>query len=652
MERVNETMIKNTLTGNSSDAGIPGLSSAGSRPASLGKNELRDVAQFTKSAAGLGLLQEEADKLTQFIGAAAVVGGLSQPPDETIVRSCLNAGAAAGLISSSAAGAMERIQSLLANGRALGLTAGNYQTNISGIVDKARSTGILPSRGCWSDVIAEGAQQEEAAIDPLAPAEGTAVNSLKLRFEPIGGEVQDVAIYQEINEHALLKVQGILSPSAPGEDGSTPPDDRLMLEMAPGTPAALFSVTPGGEVECLFQGIILRAAQIQATDFKYFEAEVASPSYLLDIEKDSQSFQRMSDSYNDIIQKVAGSACLNNLLPDVMTGKLVVRYKETVWQFVKRMASRLNSGLVPDIYSENIRVSFGVPLGGQAREITAAAYTIKKDLQKYQTTAANRLTHFSPDVMDIDFMCHQVKSYDRFMIGDCVSFLGHTLYVRAIVAKLEGNTLVFTYDLVTKQGLVQPDIFNEELAGVSLIAEVKVITKDQIKAHITEIDNEWDAGGDWYFPYSTIFSSPGGSGWYVMPEPGDTIKITMLNNREEDAVASSSVNRTSKAPEQRSNPDHKSLSNVHGKEVLFTPDGIYITNQAGRVFINLTDAGGIDIISDKNINIEAQENIVIKASKNIIMTAEETMKLNCGQAMIQSNKSGLIDIQGQEVRTN
>jgi hypothetical protein len=638
-------VIKNSLTGNGSDP-LQRLTSAGSPPAALGRNDLRDVAQFTKAASGLGLLQENQSKLTGFIGAAAGVGGLSQPPDEEMARACVNAGIKAGLIAPGLSGVVAQAQSLLATGRALGLTPDNYQNNIPGIINKARSTGILPPPG------SENLQQGEAGIDPLAPAKGPSVNDLTLRFEPIEGEIQDVTITEEINEHALLKIRGILAPTAQEEDGGTPPDDRLLEKITPGTPAALFSVAATGEVECLFQGILLWAVQTQTTDCKYFEAEVASPSYLLDIEKDSQSFQRMSDTYNDIIQKVAGSAYIYNYLPDVVTDKLIVRYKETVWQFVKRMCSRLNSGLVPDICSDSIRIGFGVPLGGETTEITAHSYTVKKDLKKYQTTKANQLTHSNPAVMDIDFMYYQVKSYDRLKIGNSVTFLGHTLYVRAIKAKLEGSTLVYTYDLVTKQGLVQPDIFNEELAGVSLIAEVKVITKDQVKAHIVEIDDKWDESGDWYFPYSTIFSTPGGSGWYVMPEPGDTIKITMLNNREEDAVAASSVNRTSQAPEKRSNPDHKSLSNVHGKEVLFTPDGIYITNQAGCVFINLTDADGITIISDKNINIEAKENLVIKATKDIIMTADENMKLNCGLAVIKSDKSGLIDIQGQEVRTN
>ncbi len=620
-------------------------------PAALGQHDLRDIAQFTKEAASLGLLQEDANKLTTFIGTAANAGGLSEPLDESTIKACLDAGAQAGLIDATARNVVAQTQSLLANARALGVTPYNYQDCITNILSKAQRTGILSAQNTQMHA-ALGEQQSEAPIDPLAPAEGPAVNSLTLRFEPIEGKILSVSIKTEINEHAVLRVKGILAPAEAGEDGSTPPDDRFLTEIAPGTPAALFSIDPKGEVECLFQGILLRAVQTQATTYKEFEAEVASPSYLLDIEKDSQSFQRMSDTYNDIVQKVAGDACIYNNLPDVTTGKLIVRYKETVWEFVKRMCSRLNSGLVPDIYSDSIRIGFGIPESGEAKEFTVSSYTVKKELQRYQTAQANQLKHSSPTVMDIDFMYYQVKSVDRLAIGDCVTFLEHTLYVRAVEGCLEGDILVFTYDLVSKQGLVQPDIYNEELAGVSLIGEVKVITNDQIKAHITEIDAEWDGGGDWYFPYSTLFSSPGGSGWYVMPEPGDTVKITMLNNKEEDAVASSSVNRTSEAPEKRSNPDYKSLSNVHGKEVLFTPDGIYITNQSGRVFINLTDADGITIISDKNINIEAAENIVVKAAKDVIIIAEENMKLNCGQATLQSEKSGLIDIQGKEVRTN
>ncbi|MCE5286141.1 MAG: hypothetical protein LLG02_09890, partial [Pelosinus sp.] len=249
--------------------------------------------------------------------------------------------------------------------------------------------------------------------------------------------------------------------------------------------------------------------------------------------------------------------------------------------------------------------------------------------------------------------------------GDLVKFLDHQLYVQSISASLQKGVMEYSYTLVSENGLFQKDRFNPDLAGRSLMGQVKVITKDQIKAHIVEIDSEWDDGAEWYFPYSTVFSSPSGSGWYAMPEPNDTIRLYFPTHKEEDVIAASSVNKdqSSSSAQQtsgadkggdapRSDPDKKSFSNKYGKEVLFTPDGIYITNQAGQMFINLTDASGITIVSEKDINFKTKANIIMNAEQNIVMNAKQTFSITSKGACIKSDESGLIEIKGEQVKAN
>ncbi|VBB06153.1 phage late control gene d protein (gpd) [Lucifera butyrica] len=614
-------------------------------PAALGINNLANISQFVNAASSLGL--SGAGKISSFMNGAAGVGALSggKLTAET-AASYIGGAVQSGLVESNLA-KPEQAMALVNTGKVLGITSANISDKIPAILEKAEKMGIK----------AVEPQNDENNGSGLPASAGPAIAVHKLRFVPFDfSDILDVRIRQEINEHAALTVKGVLRAT----------EDYTVQHTGAGTAAALYSVDENGQTECLFQGIILTVEQKQTTDLKYIEVQVVSPSYNLDVKKNSRSFQRMTATYDDVIQAVVrGEAEVNNREGKKQTGKLIVQYKETDWEFMRRMASHFNTGLVPVVTSDKVQIYFGVPIGQQAKTITTASYRVKKEIGKFRTAQANDAVHSQPSLSEADFICYQVDSIDRFTIGDCIQFLQHTLYVNSIEAALEQGVLTYHYLLVSKNGLFQKDRFNPLLAGVSVMAQVKVVTKDQIKAYLVEIDPAWDSGADWYFPYSTVFSSPTGSGFYAMPEPGDTVRIYFPTHKEEDAVAASSVNRDESLqsqqrtaggigdnPPPRTDPDRKSFSNKYGKEVLFTPEGIYITGQAGKIFIYLTDADGITIVSEKDIQIKSQESILIHADKDVVFQGGESVKINCGPALIQSEKSGLITIKGEEVKTN
>lgn len=643
--------LPNSITSRPAVAVVRTATMGSSNPVSLGINDLPNLSNFVQSAAHLGL--HDTNHMTSFLRMAGEVGGLASGSlTQNMVTACLGTAVADGLILPRNA-SVERATTLINNAKALGTTGSNVKERVATIQQQAEKFELRPSQ------TAEGKNTEGLA------SEGPAITCHKLKFVPFDFiDILEVRMNQNINEHAGLYIKGVLRPT--GDQGEKQPDDHTIQETVAGTAAALYSVDEKNTVKCLFQGLIQKVEQSQTTDVTYLEVEVVSPSYNLDIEKESRSFQRKTATYDDIMQAVIqGQGEIKNCQPSKQTGKLIVQYKETNWEFLKRMASHHNTGLVPVITSEKVQVFFGVEKGQHAKPITAAAYSVKKALGKYRTTQANDVTHGQLRLHDTDFVCYRVKSIEPLAIGDCVTFLQHTLYVKSIQTILEQGVLQHYYSLVSEQGLFQKDLFNPKLPGISLMAQVKVITNDQIKAHIVEIDKEWDGGADWYFPYTTVFSSPDGSGWYAMPEPGDTVRIHFPSHKDEDAVGTSSVNRDQSLQSQqategqsagreapRSDPDKKSFSNKYGKEVLFTPDGIYITNQAGKIFINLRDADGITIVSEKDINIKTKENLIMKADKEVVLIGGKNLKLNCGPALIHSEDSGLITIKGEEVKTN
>ena len=74
----------------------------------------------------------------------------------------------------------------------------------------------------------------------------------------------------------------------------------------------------------------------------------------MDYEEKSRSFQNKEMSYSALIQQVLtnyqGSAFVNSTAsPDQEIGKFILQYRETDWEFCKRLATHFQTQLVADV---------------------------------------------------------------------------------------------------------------------------------------------------------------------------------------------------------------------------------------------------------------------------------------------------------------
>ena len=80
----------------------------------------------------------------------------------------------------------------------------------------------------------------------------------------------------------------------------------------------------------------------------------------------------------------------------------------------------------------------------------------------------------------------------------------------------------------------------------------------------------------------------------------------------------------------RQNPDFKSLKTKYGKEILFTPDSIIMTNHQGMT-VEMNDKEGISIVSDKDIIIEAEDNLTISSENgSLLIGAQDSLQVKQG----------------------
>ncbi|NLD47563.1 MAG: hypothetical protein GX660_10250, partial [Clostridiaceae bacterium] len=392
-------------------------------------------------------------------------------------------------------------------------------------------------------------------------------------------------------------------------------------------------------------------------DIYYIQVEAVSRTYCLDVKLKNRSFQNSQMTYDALVREVISeyeadykdSASQGKTLE-----KLTLQYQETDWEFLKRMASRFNAGLVPDHVSDKPRFQFGITEVESEGTLEEDNYRVRKNISKYKVLSENSKSG-SPKVDVNDFIYYEVDSKDCIMdIGSKLKFRNISLFVYEWQAHIKGGVLNYTYFLAPKNGLSQRLVCNDRIIGLSIEGEVIGVEKDKIKVHL-EIDEKQSAGEAWWFLYSTGYTAEGNSGWYCMPELKDHVMVYFPSSREEDAVASCSVRKDTEGSENNkvSNPDIKYFRTKAGKELMFSEKEILISAKDGETFIKLSEDSGIEIYSAKPVKITTKEDLTISAGTNIVITAKDSISLNCQKSkIIMDGATSIIKIEGDEVKTN
>ena len=207
------------------------------------------------------------------------------------------------------------------------------------------------------------------------------------------------------------------------------------------------------------------------------------------------------------------------------------------------------------------------------------------------------------------------------------------------------------YLLAPRGGLSQPLLYNQRLVGASVQGKVIEVARDNVRVHL-EVDPEQNQAEAYWFPYSSVYTAEGHSGWYCMPEVGDYVRIYFPDQQDENAVAVSSVRKDSSEGETNkvSNPDIKYFRTKSGKELMLAPGEIVITGKDGEVYIRLNDQDGIEIFSKQGIKFVSQKDVIIESQQKVCVTAQEEILMQCKDSNIKLD--GNTSIKGYEIKSN
>lgn len=387
------------------------------------------------------------------------------------------------------------------------------------------------------------------------------------------------------DEHAYIEVEGII-------DSESHEMNHYIEGMI-----KVYDVEAGEEL--LFSGIIT-GVELECKGMLHtIKLHCYSRTILMDKEEKNCSYQNIHLTYLTIIQNMMQEIKNSRVICNQEDKEIefpVIRYKETDWQFIKRLAAYLQTSVISLVDGDGPGVAIGL-IGGNVNRVD------KFDNIKY-IIDKNKCLFF------------KIINYEKWHIGDSIIYKGYRLYVVEKRAEFAGGSLQYTYLLTSEIYFNKNKYINISLKGISLKGNVIAVEGEKVKLHLL-IDKKQEIEEAYWFPYLPET----GNIMYCMPETGDMACLYLGCGWERDAIATNCIREGSEVR------DGAFLIPPYGKKMLIEQKEIgydcEFEKGHGRLLIQDEE---IIIQEDSKIKLAA-ENMLSLQAKNLQVIAPEEITL-------------------------
>ena len=462
-----------------------------------------------------------------------------------------------------------------------------------------------------------------------------------------GLTINNVRIDGCYNDHAYIFVEGtILSEGR----------EQYLFDDLENEVLTLVSVDESNHKN-IFSGIILNTKVSHIGGVYTVQIRAASQTYLLDITKESKSYQDISISYGEVVEAELNERDALHINCDADREKpinaLLLKYDESCWDFIKRIASHHHLGLVPDMAYFKPAFWVGMPTGRPVHrledmpdQMVQQSHDALPMKGTFQYVLNNRLEHFA--------------------LGDLVEVHGREYRIFKVHAYLDkrDGVMRFNYHLTTEQECYQPLIENKNLQGLCLSGIVIDRKKDFAKVHLNTVDTSQEIADASWFRIAAFYTAGSDRGWCAMPEIGDTLDLYFPTGNEDDCflreavctsfsplanrvngqakmAASPYVPQVGADKTPSSIPETKYIDVPNGQSILLNDDTVHLSSRDGSSTVSLTSGQkdltgttlGIKLKTDGDINMSGKrinfgsdetETLTLASGKSIMMICEDT----------------------------
>lgn len=459
--------------------------------------------------------------------------------------------------------------------------------------------------------------------------------------------IKEISIDEGINEHSTLLFKGELL-----EKENFLVGQNINIISRTNTNDLLASFRQ----DILFTGFIEKVELIE----NHISIEAKSYSILLDREKKNRSFQDVKKKYKDIFEVVEKEGkyeklqfMFNNKL-DKALDKLIVQYEETDWEFLKRMASHFNQGVV---------VENGCSLTGEMRP----SYKTKKIFFGFIEEGSRELEGVNYIIKGKDKIKGNyllVSSRRKYELTNIINYENRKYLVTQVKISYVNSVITYEYLLEEENNLYFPKIINQNINGKSILAQVKEVgtgenltrvkvdfifenrtigKEKEMKELVLETEEKNNSRIAWekyWFKFATPYSSQNG-GIYIMPEPKDRLLINFIS--EDNFYAGESIREENKLQEKHPEPSHKRIKISTGQQVMLSKElekVMIIGNDERTVFADVVK-DHIKFVADESEAVLQKDNITVKNCDNTVHMNDNGMLLQTGDSIVSLTKDGI-----------
>lgn len=439
-------------------------------------------------------------------------------------------------------------------------------------------------------------------------------------------KIFDFRIDERVSEHARVYVFGLLDDVVKIND---------VLSIGSKSEFKIIIKYPNkADGKFIFDGILENFEILLNAGEKFIKLNLISRSFEADGEETTKRYNNSEKEYVNIFNKIVrekyGGDLSGDALGDMKQENLIVQYRETDWQFLKRIASHANLAISTKPQENGkLEILVGFP-DGDTKNFDGQVF--KKDF------------YFNAELPE--YIGISTEYYD---LCDKVSFEGDVYYIIKKMIELREGVLFNTYTLTPSEGFNVPYVCNRKIAGASLSGKVLGFDKDKPNhaSVYLEVDEE-EAEDSERLEIVTVYSGEGEDmhfGVFTMPEIGASVSLYFPDDDEENAYISSSFLHEDLSQVLESQKEKSFYA--FGNELKMNTESVRMRAKDDRSSLELEDEQGIIIKSDGALLIKSAE-IELGLKNKLTISAEKELefKTNASSVLlngdIEINASGLV----------